>query len=220
MGLDLVELTLSIEEEFGVHIDDDSASRMETPGDVTDYLCSRLRTNPDAPCPSQAGFYRLRAALVDTFGVDKNTLYPDTPLQPILAGNIKRNWRSLQQALSANDFPQLKRSRLLFITLVVVLPALPSILLIMHGLSLTLATGLFVVLYLIANIATHRMGSVIPAAYSTVATLIPFITCGSSSIWNRDAVLARVISLTSEQLGIAEQQIQENSRFIKDLGAD
>ena len=62
MGLDIVELVMGFEEEFGVEIPDEAASRMETPRQVLDYLMVRLPTVPSAGCETQRTFYRLRQA--------------------------------------------------------------------------------------------------------------------------------------------------------------
>lgn len=41
MGLDLVELVMRIEEEFEIRIADSDAEKLETPGQVIDYLMRR-----------------------------------------------------------------------------------------------------------------------------------------------------------------------------------
>jgi hypothetical protein len=63
MGLDTVELVLAIEDEFGIRISDRIAQTLRTPGDVADYVMTRVRTEANSLCLAQAGFYRVRAAL-------------------------------------------------------------------------------------------------------------------------------------------------------------
>ena len=41
-GLDLVEATIRIEEEFGLRISDEDAARLSTPREVVDYLMTRI----------------------------------------------------------------------------------------------------------------------------------------------------------------------------------
>jgi acyl carrier protein len=43
MGLDLVELTMSFEEEFGLNIPDEAANRHETVGQTIDWIVTELR---------------------------------------------------------------------------------------------------------------------------------------------------------------------------------
>lgn len=42
MGLDLLELQMRIEDEFGIQIPDEDAARLGTPGAVADYLHAHL----------------------------------------------------------------------------------------------------------------------------------------------------------------------------------
>ena len=62
MGLDIVELVMGFEEEFGTEIPDEAAGLMETPRHVLDYLMARLPTVPSEGCETQRTFYRLRKA--------------------------------------------------------------------------------------------------------------------------------------------------------------
>lgn len=63
MGLDTVELVIAFEDEFGIAIDNEDAEKIRNPRDVAVYVISRVRTNPDDPCLSQIGFYRIRTIL-------------------------------------------------------------------------------------------------------------------------------------------------------------
>jgi len=60
----------------------------------------------------------------------------------------------------------------------------------------------------------------VPARYRTVASLIPYVKCADSRLWTREAVLAKVIEITSQQLGLRIDQIRPDSHFVYDLGAD
>lgn len=42
MGLDSVELVMEFEEQFGIDIPDADAEKLQTVGDVTDYVTTRL----------------------------------------------------------------------------------------------------------------------------------------------------------------------------------
>jgi len=220
MGLDLVELVLVIEDEFGVHIDDEDASRLETPGAVADYLCSRLRTKESEPCPSQVGFYRLRKAISGAFGVERKLIAPDMPLSSIIEGRTRQKWRTLREAVGAKEFPQLERSRLVLVTSLFVLPAVLAAPVFAGPYPITWGVAAFMAASLAFNWATHNTGTEIPRKASTVGQLVPYVTSSNSTLWDRDSVLKRVIELTSDQLGIPEEQIREDSHFVKDLGAD
>lgn len=80
VGLDSVELIMAVEEAFGIAIDDEVASRIETPRDVADHVEARVgaKAKGDSSC---AGLSRqeieetitlvLRRQLgIDEFGWD------------------------------------------------------------------------------------------------------------------------------------------------------
>lgn len=78
---------------------------------------------------------------------------------------------------------------------------------------------LFVVMIFL-NFITLNMANNIPKKYSTVASLVPFVGCDNDTIWERDQILKKVIQITSEQLGVAIEDIQEDSHFVEELGMD
>jgi acyl carrier protein len=220
VGLDTVELVIAFEEEFGVAIDNEDAEKMETPGDVADYVVSRVRTSSDDPCLSQVGFYRIRSLLMDEFSIPRETIHPNTLLIDVVAGNIRENWLRLKNAIGTDNFPKLQRKPVLVFAVVFGLPGLVSLYLYMSGVSGSLVFISFGVLAVIANQLTSNLGSIIPSNSSTVASLIPFVSCAGTKIWSRDEVLVRVFEITAEQLGIKMEDISEKSHFIHDLGAD
>jgi len=70
MGLDAVELVLSVEEEFGINIDDADSENLITPRILSDYVIARLGSvgGTKGRCLSQAAFYRIRSVLVRQHG--------------------------------------------------------------------------------------------------------------------------------------------------------
>ena len=95
MGLELVELVMAIEDAFGLTIPDDEASRLETVGQVTDYVvaCLRDRAGPPAgPCPSARTFYRLRRELTTRLGVPRPAVRPGRPIGELIPAGFGR-WR-------------------------------------------------------------------------------------------------------------------------------
>lgn len=220
MGLDTVELLMSFEDEFGIAIKEDDAEKMGTPADVADYVMLRVRTNTGAPCPSQVGFYRIRSMLMTAFGIPRKDIHPNALLSEILKGDTKQQWRKLQDALDAKNFPKLKRSRAFFYLVVFGVPAIIVIPMLKTAAPVSWAALAYGILALCTNALTTGMGTIIPGRYQTVGTLIPYVTCASSILWTREAVLAKVIQITSEQLDIPVNKIYPNSHFVHDLDAD
>lgn len=218
MGLDTVELVLALEEEFGLQIPDDAATRLTTPGEVADYLCTRLRMDQTDPCPSQCGFYQLRKAINGRWGRARAGIRPDTPLGQLLRGGARERWRALEEELGC-ALPSLRRSRLLFWGVVVGVPALCAAWFVRPGATLTWPVMVFVMLLLVLHLATRSWGTEPPRGATTVGQLVRWITTVETGVHSREEVLARVIRVTSEQLDIPVEEIRPESRFVQDLGA-
>lgn len=220
MGLDTVELVLAIEEEFGITIQEEDAEHMVTPRLVADYVFPRVRVHEDEPCPSQSTFYRIRSVLVNEFGVSRREIRRDSQLYKLLEPDIKAQWARLRVSLGAERFPTLERSNNLIATWLFGAPAVAAAILISLGLPIMAVTIVFLVLLVLAHGATSGMGTIIPENYRTVASLIPYVGCASTRIWTYAEVLARIVQITSDQLGIPVEKIHADSRFVQDLGAD
>lgn len=220
MGLDTVELVMAFEDEFGIRISNEDAGKITTPGEVADYVMTLVRTKADEACPSQKGFYRIRSALVTSFGIPRRDIDPNSLLHEIVKGDIKQQWSKLQNALGAESFPQLRRTRMFFNLVVIGLPAIIVAPMLKTGAPVSWVVLAYALLSLSAHLLTARMGTIIPAKCQTVSALIPYVGCASSLLWTRKAVLARVIQLTSVQLGIPVDKIRPDSHFVHDLGAD
>jgi acyl carrier protein len=79
MGLDTVELVMEVEDEFGIELPDADAERLQTVGQLVDYLVGRL--GPPAsppPCATARAFYDFRASVVTVCGVSRRGVGPST----------------------------------------------------------------------------------------------------------------------------------------------
>ncbi|MGR9053903.1 MAG: hypothetical protein ACU84J_14755 [Gammaproteobacteria bacterium] len=220
MGLDTVELVMAFEEEFGIHIDNAAAAACSTPKQVADYVHAHVRTSRGDPCPSQRGFYRVRRALLQCFDCRRRDIEPASQLRDFLEPDIRANWERLRRELGADDFPRLERSSVFVAVAVLLLPAVPAIPLLYMQWPIRVVVIGYIVLAVIIDVATRRYGRILPKGYRNVASLIPFVDCCESKLWEYDAILRRVIEITSEQLGIPIEDIDADSHFVNDLGAD
>lgn len=220
MGLDTVELVFAFEDEFGISIKDEDTEHLTTPAAVAAYIAARVRTRADQPCPSQAGFYRIRAILIRAFAIPRDQIFPNTLWSQLFLSDIQTQWCKLGQEIKATRFPQLQRTRPFFLSIVILIPALLTLLGMNFGLPWIWSLLVFFILALLANSLTSKFGSLIPKRYETVSSLIPFVTCGSEVIWTHEEVLAKVIAITAIQLGIPPEKIHADSHFVRDLGAD
>jgi len=220
MGLDTVELLMAIEDEFGIHIDDDDAVNLTTPEEAANYVYARVRKSEEDPCLSQKGFYKLRKVITETFNVKRNKIKPDTELKELLGDNIKRNWKLLKNSIGVKDFPHLKRSNALFYSAVLIAPLITVIPLLLNSAPLELILISFLLLSVLLNSITYKMASIIPTEYASVSSLIPYVECSKNTIWEKEHIIQRIIEITSEQLSIPIEKINKDSHFVQELGAD
>lgn len=220
MGLDSVELLMAIEDEFGIHIDDDDALNITTPEEAANYVYTRVRKSENDPCLSQKGFYKLRKIITETFNVKRNAIKPDADLTELLGDNIKYNWKLLKNSIGVKDFPHLKRSNALFYIAVLVLPLITVTPLLFNNAPIDLILISFGLISILLNSMTYKMANVIPAEYRRVSSLIPYVECNKNTIWEKEVIIQRIIEITSEQFGIPVEQINKNSHFVQELGAD
>jgi len=99
MGLDIVEYVIAVEDAFGLAIPNRDAARLETPGQLVDYLCTRLTAASDGPSLVQTAFYRLRAALVAELGVSRAAVRPDATLAQLTSRPERDVWRGVAARL-------------------------------------------------------------------------------------------------------------------------
>ncbi len=222
MGLDSVELLLSIEEEFGVTVEDRDAESLTTPRLLAEYVASKLGgIAPDSDrCLSHAGFHRIRSVLIRNFGARRNEVRPDSPINQFLAGNIRARWRELKEAIGATQLPGLKCRKRIAYGLMGGMPLAGGILLFLGGTpAWTLLAAIFV-LWGSAAVITERLADVVPDNLATVRALVPYVGIEKRTEWTQEYVLRRVIQITSVQLGIPIDEILPDHHFVKDLGLD
>ena len=71
MGLDTVELVLAIEDEFSISIPDDEAEKMETVGDIYEYVRKAFHLKPRPAPPDEEIWRRVRHVVIEQLGVEE-----------------------------------------------------------------------------------------------------------------------------------------------------
>ena len=108
MGLDLIEFTLAVEDSFQLSIPDADAAVIYTPGQLVDYLMTRLPQSSTSGCVEQAAFYALRGASMRVLGYPRAAIGPETRWAEILPRRARRrHWRLLQHATGTSKWPGL-----------------------------------------------------------------------------------------------------------------
>ena len=101
MGLDSVELAITLENKLGFIIPDEEWAQTSTIQDISNVFLKRLTIEPNNQCISQRLFYKIRTALRELkiipldFEINRNTYIVD-----ILSTNLTAtNWNKLEKKL-------------------------------------------------------------------------------------------------------------------------
>lgn len=235
MGLDGVELVMSLEEAFGIQITDEEATNCRTPRMIIDLIFSKLKTADERVCRSQRAFYIIRGVLVRTFGLERKLIAPDLRFRDFLPkSREKEMWEQIKATLGPRNWPGLVRPSwmslsLTVIGLVVFGATVVGAIQLLRGtgtkdwrdFALFSATGgvvLTTLFIIVARILMRPYRLYIPAYLTSIRDVIPHaITSDRMTGWTREEVAAVVKRLTMEQLGLRESDYTEDSRFVEDF---
>lgn len=111
MGLDLVELTIRVEETFGIQITDSVASELTTPKKVTDFILSQVEESPaPLPCLSQKAFHSLRREFTRHVSLSRRQFQVDSLLKEIVPGEHGDEvWKRIGSSLAIKRWPAMSR---------------------------------------------------------------------------------------------------------------
>ena len=112
MGLDLVELTIRVEETFGIQIPDRVAAELTTPGKVTDFILSQVeQSQVPLSCLSQKAFYSLRREFIQQLSLPRRQFVLDARLKDILPEERRDEiWKNIGSSLGVKKWPSLSRT--------------------------------------------------------------------------------------------------------------
>jgi len=114
MGLDLVELTMRIEETFSIQIPDSVASELTTPGKVTDYILTQVgESQAPLPCLSQQAFHLLRRGFIQSLALSREQFRLSTALRDIAPEERRDVWKEIGSAVGSQRWPAMSRPKLL-----------------------------------------------------------------------------------------------------------
>lgn len=228
MGLDAVELVMSVEDAFQINISDEEASKTTTVGELHDLVLSKLtiKGNDDEQssrrCLTSAAFYRVRRAMVEVLRIDRRKITPTTELRDLLPRPKRReNWDLIKQAINLK-IPKLSPNLGVILIKFAILIAVG----IASGLLQYVGIwGLTIVSLIAALVMTKFMPALhtsLPA--STVGALAEQVYLANvkqlsednrglneREVW--DALKKIIIS----QLGVKPEEVTPEARFIEDL---
>ncbi|MHB9130258.1 MAG: phosphopantetheine-binding protein [Armatimonadota bacterium] len=240
MGLAIVELTMSIEEQFGIRFPDQDAANMHTVGDMYDYIVKKYHQANSTPCQTSRIFYRFRSALMAICGAPRNAVKLDAPLEQLIPLLGRRDsWQRIQKAMDL-WLPDLCRPRWMErnITLVTAILSLTGIGLIsilfaghpFGGLGLVLLPSAFI-FHKIATRNTLPLAINFPTNCLTVRDMVGAIvdingvdtkTASDSDIslqLSDDQIWERLQSIICEEMKLTPEKVTRATRFYEDLQA-
>lgn len=218
MGLEIVELVMSIEERFGIDIPDREAELLTSTRKVVDHVFSRVANQTWQPCPTQHAFHRLRRAAPAL----PERLRPKTSLATLCPSRDRRNrWRALGDATDLPGWPTLRRPAWLVWSGTAVSLATAAATGVAAG---SLAIGLLACpwsCWFTAR-ATRSAATRFPRGMVTVRDLLQDIAdhwLPPAAGWTRESVRAAVRATVCEQLGLPPD-FDDDAEFVGDLGLE
>jgi acyl carrier protein len=96
MGLDSVELVMTIENKFGISIPDAECEQIHTVQQFSDSVFNKIKLKPNDKCITQIIFYRVRKAF-EKFENKKLSITLDTKMSDLLSKtDLKNDWLHLR----------------------------------------------------------------------------------------------------------------------------
>ena len=214
MGLELVELAMSVEDEFDIAIPDAILETMETPNDYADYIFKEYQKKDALKCSSQVGFYKIRKLFIDEFNCKREALKPNTKLEDLFTENIQENWEKLNQLLNGKLGSYFSNITSVYLFLSFYLSMI-------FGVTFN-SLFLFFLLWMILFIGFRYFFTFkIPNPRNKLSLLIRFVdeSNARTKYSNRDEILKKIIEVTVDELNISPSKIFPYSKFVDDLGA-
>jgi len=99
MGLDSVELVVSVEDKFGIRIPDAECEKISTVQDFANSVYKRISIEPTKKCLTQIVFYRIRTAF-QKLNLSNDEIKPETHITELLTQtDLKLNWNRIETEL-------------------------------------------------------------------------------------------------------------------------
>jgi acyl carrier protein len=99
MGLDSVELLMSVEDKFGISIEDSEAENIATVQHLADTVYSKIIVNPTDKCLTQILFYQIRKAF-QNLNLTESEIMPKSKISDLLTkSELKTNWNRLEKEI-------------------------------------------------------------------------------------------------------------------------
>lgn len=230
MGLDAVEMLMSVEEKFQISISDEEAQKATTPGKLVDLVLKKITPSKEPGCLTSRAFFLLRRHGMTEFNLPRAAFRPSTALEEIVPKSPrKESWNRLKRAVGAPDWPELRRPRPLLFALTIALIVVTGVCAEVVGRrsgsgSLAFVSAIVAAVFTgwLAAVATRPLKLAFPSGYQHVGDLAHFLIARNPGLfavepgtWTRERVWCMVRDIIIEQTGTKD--FTEDSHFIKDI---
>ncbi len=232
MGLDTVELLLTVEESFGIRVPDEEAAQAATVGDLHRLVLARVGPDRRGRCLSALAFGRVRGALAEVAGVARRDVRPGARLADLLPRATRpQHWAALSRRLDLKLPALVRRHRLddafMAVTLLALLAGVGVLLAPLPWLARLTALCALVVSPWAFERLTRRFVSEPPPQARTVGALVGEVVRLNHAALARDAggasereVWETLRAILINEYGIPPTRITPDARFVEDLGLD
>jgi len=223
MGLDVVELILALEEEFGIEIADDDAFKIETVRDMTDYLYFKVRDRKGDRWNIETAEREFLIALAKVAKMEADQKIEfNKRLSDVFPLNVrKKRWRELRIKLNAGEYswPKLKISPVVKFAIFAISIFVFALVFYLSSFILAAFFTIPCLIFLIVLALPFRRS--FPHGIVTAKDLFKeYYSPYRQGKVSYDVVMKRVKEITMEQLGVSASDVTDDARFIEDLGAD
>jgi acyl carrier protein len=242
MGLDGVEIVMTVEETFGIAIEDSEAAKAVTPGQLIDLVLSKTKRTIDEACLTQRAFHRLRATLMRRLGVPRHQIRPEILLGSLFPRSTRiEDVRQISHEIELRKEIEFVRPTWLMSLILTVILSGGIVTAIFFAwnpvtsqnlfwrlvlMPLPIAAGALVAIIFgwLAFLATRSMRIEFQPSVATVGNLSRWIVVNAPDVvkaqpgsWSREQVSEIIRQIVIDKLG-CEKEYREDAHFVKDLG--
>src|SRR5947207_520054 len=110
MGLDGVEIVMSVEDAFSISVDDSAAGKLRTPRDLIEFILTKVKRADTKDCLTQRSFNLLRASLMRNLPLKRRDVAPSVGMVGLVQKPIRRKvLEQIAAELQAGPIPPLVR---------------------------------------------------------------------------------------------------------------
>jgi len=230
-GLDTVRLVAEVEDVFGISIPDKEAERIQTAGQLCDYLVKKIGAigSPSDSCLSAASFYLTRRKLASLFGVKQRAIGPDTAIEQFIPMEGRRAaWEELEEKLAIElpplEFPQSWGIVPFCLCGVGLIAAMVAGAALGRGLLVAFAPTTFIASLWIIGTAELFFGFRVPRQCKTVGALSSLLMPDvlesrkpNQATWSQQEIWQLVQHLTAFCAGVSPKEVSRDSHFLGDF---